>query len=255
MIEVPSSRKQRLAEPISSALPLLWLGVRAIAAKRNRPYLGWFGGALLGAILLSWNWKLAIATGAGMGGTILFFVLPANQWHLYWQKYRRFLQGSQGKMTLAAGAGGMTALSTYVLASAWADSENRWLAIASIVQALGTAAVLGLMLWRMADDRDSQGDAQLTRWLGDLTATDDLKRLIAIRQLARLVDRQQLSAERCQELVEYFCAMLVCENHPPARQALLEALQRWQVNIPQETASPLKLKMPLALTRVPLRQP
>lgn len=201
------------------------------------------------AILLAWNWKLVLATGSGIGLMMLVYALQGWNWQGYKAKWQRYLSGSQGKFTIAVGSGGFAALSTYIAASIWADSENRWLATGSILQGFGTLVTLLLVFWQAIGQPDRRDESKFEQLLADLTHIDPLKRLIAVRQLTHLVSQGRLSSAHQHQLVDYFRLMLSQEQEPVIREAILESLQPGD----REVLNPLEpspVKLPLHLKRI-----
>ncbi len=168
-------------------------------------------------------------------------------WQVYWSNWRRFFTGSNRQLTVAVGSGGLAALSTYLAASIWVDSENRWIAVGTILQGFGTLLTLILLLWQAIADRPNRDEAKFEQLLKDLADAAPLKRLIAVRQLAHLVSHSRLSKGYRHQLVEYFRLMLSVEQEPAIRDAVLESLQNWEPNQPknqdnQPLQFPLNLK-------------
>lgn len=176
--------------------------------------------------MILWNWKLVLATVAGVGLMVLVYLVQGWNWQVYWYHWRRFLTGSNRQLGIAVGSGGIGALSTYIAASIWADSENRWLATSTILQGFGTLIIILLLLWHILTIRANRDEYQLEELLQDLTAQEPLKRLIAVRQLTHLVNNSGLSRH---ELLEYFRLMLSQEQEPVIREAVLHSLQTWDI--------------------------
>ncbi len=174
--------------------------------------------------MILWNWKLVLATVAGVGLMVLVYLMQGWNWQVYWYHWRRFLTGSNRQLGIAVGSGGIGALSTYIAASIWADSENRWLATSTILQGFGTLIIILLLLWHIFTIRANRDEYQFEELLQDLTAQEPLKRLIAVRQLTHLVNNSGLSRH---ELLEYFRLMLSQEQEPVVREAVLHSLQTW----------------------------
>ncbi|NES80173.1 MAG: hypothetical protein F6K10_00980 [Moorea sp. SIO2B7] len=175
--------------------------------------------------MLCWNWKLLLATGAGVGLMLLVYVMQGWDWKVHWSDLQRFLSGSNRQLSLAVGSGGIAALSTYIAASIWAESENRWLATGLIIQGFGTLFTLVLLLWHIVSHQVNQDEGKFELLLNDLTDIDPLKRLFAVRQLTRLATNTRLSQSyRCQ-LGEYFRLMLSYEKETIIRNAVFESLQ------------------------------
>lgn len=156
---------------------------------------------------------------------VLVYLVQGGNWQVHWYHWRRFLTGSNRQLGIAVGSGGIGALSTYIAASIWADSENRWLATSTILQGFGTLIIILLLLWHILTIRANRDEYQLEELLQDLTAQEPLKRLIAVRQLTHLVNNSGLSRH---ELLEYFRLMLSQEQEPVIREAVLDGLQTWE---------------------------
>ncbi|WP_150109047.1 ATP synthase subunit I [Stanieria cyanosphaera] len=182
-------------------------------------------------LLWWWNWKLLLATVGGMGLMLLAYSLQTNHWQQSWFKWQRFLTGSQGKLAIAVGTGGIGAFTTYLATSIWADTENRWLATGLILQGLGTFITVGLLIWQISSHRAIATITKFEQLLADLTASDSLKRLIAIHRLTRLARHHRLSSAEESQLKEYFCLMLSQSEDMTIKQALLDSLEQLGINL------------------------
>ncbi len=222
--------------------------VIGLTQKKWRILAGWL---LLGfgiVLMIAWNWKLVIATGAGVGLMLLIYRLLTENWQGSLFSWQKFLNSSDGKLTLAAGGGGFAALLTYLGAAIWAESENRWLATGIIFQGLGTIVTLGLLFWQVIYNQKHRDDSLFEQWLQDLTNKEPLKRLIAVRQLDNLVSKKLLNSSCRHQVVEYFNLLLMQEKEPLIREALLNSLSQCsenfkalEVNIPLQI--PVDFKM------------
>lgn len=197
-------------------------------------------------IMLSWDWKLVIATGMGIGGMGLVYLALGENWQKHWLVWRNLLKGSQGKLTLAVGSGGVAAFSTYLAAAIWAESDNRWLATGTILEGLGTLLTLGLLGWHLFSEQNQHTETQLDKLLNQLTEPDPLKRLIAVRQLGKLKEQNQLSSRDRQQIEDYFRLLLSQETETLVQQAILEHLQL-ERNQPFRTPVNQPLNVPLNL--------
>lgn len=216
------------------------------AKKSTRKLLSLLLVSLLLTAMLAWNWKLVFATGSGVGLMLLVYSLQNWNWQAILSYWRQFFSGSQGKLAAAVGSGGFAALGTYIAASLWADSENRWLAIGSILQGLGTLLTIVLLVWHSLADRRWREEVKFERSLHDLTATEPLKRLIAIRRLANLYNKSLLSENEREQLIEYFCLMLATEKDNIVREAIYKNLQAWGLNLPKSHCDrPLQIPLDL----------
>jgi hypothetical protein len=162
---------------------------------------------------------------------MLVYLMQGWNWQLYWSRWWRFWQGSR-QLALAVGSGGIAALSTYIAASIWVDSENPWLAVGSILQGFGTLLTLLLLVWHIMQQQKEGDPDKFDQFLADLTDADPLKRLIAVRQLTPLANHSRChQSKRQQQLLEYFLLMLSQEKEPVIRKAVLDSIQQCQTNL------------------------
>ncbi|GBF86041.1 hypothetical protein AsFPU3_3111 [Aphanothece sacrum FPU3] len=114
--------------------------------------------------------------------------------------------------------------------SIWSEAQNRWLATGLILQGLGTLLTLGLLGWQIFHLQGKKKEKQYHEWVSDLTEVNPLKRLIAVVNLANLLEKQQLSSSQTKQLREYFRLMLSKENEMVVRQTVLKGLHLTQVS-------------------------
>lgn len=197
---------------------------------------------LLGTILLWWwNWKLLLATSVGILVMLVVYTFKQQHWQRFYRRWQGLLAGYNRKLAFAVATGGMGAFITYMTASIWADSENRWLATGSILQGFGTLITLFLLGWHL--NRDRNLETQFEKLLLELTAVDPLKRLIVIRQLTNLGKKNHLSREQRLQLVEYFYLMLAQPQESIVSEALLDSLESFGFSQLEAKS----IKMPLKL--------
>ncbi|BBA79790.1 hypothetical protein RGRSB_1344 [cyanobacterium endosymbiont of Rhopalodia gibberula] len=194
--------------------------------------------------MVAWDWKLVLATTTGVLLMILMYQIQGGNWQRRWSYYREFLRGFSGKLILAVSSGGLGAILAYIAASVWANSENRWLAIGFITQGIGTLISLGLLLWQIVQVREESYENQFNQWKLDLTSTDPLKRLIAVRSLANLLKKQWFNHHYHQQLRDYFKLMLTKETESLVCQGILEGLatcnEQQVPNLRKDTKTSLK---------------
>ncbi len=204
--------------------------------------------------LLWWlNWKLFLATFVGIGLMSLCYLLQNSHWQRYYQKWQRFFVGSNRQLTLAVATGASGAFCTYLAATVWTDAENQWLATGSILQGVVSLATLAVLFWSLRGKRASSIEAKLDQLLADLSHSDRLKRLVAIRQLTRLLVSNRLSSEHYGQSIEYYRLMLSEPQPAIVRNALLESLDLLEtekvLNKPNPVKIPLKLEHSRKLVR------
>ncbi len=194
--------------------------------------------------LLCWHWQLLLATLVGilvMEGVYLF---PRYHWrHLlsgwqYWRNspYRQFI--------LAVFAGGVTSVLVYLLSSILAKTDNPWLATGVILQGLLSLVTCLLLVWQLVNKNNYQTHANWQKWVNDLTASEPLKRLIAVGELTNLAERKELDPTELLQLREYFQLMLAVETEVVIRQAILTSWEKtFNVNLNIPLQMPLKVKV------------
>ncbi|WP_348535393.1 armadillo-type fold-containing protein [Komarekiella delphini-convector] len=192
--------------------------------------------------MLLWNWKLLLALLIGVGVMLFVYSMQGWNWQLRWLEIRRFLNGSNRRLALAVGSGGLATVSTYMAAAIWVDSHSPWIAAVAIVQGVGTLLTLFLLAWQIVSLHGSQEEDYLEQLLINLTETDPLKRLIALRQLTKFITRKQVDASSQQNVVECLQLLLRQEKETVIREAAFESLQALDSlqSLPSSTAVPLR---------------
>lgn len=199
-------------------------------------------------IFWCWNWKLLLAIVVGIGLMLSVYLAQSSYWRRYWSIFKRLFTGYNRRLTLAVSSGSLGAFITYMTASIWADTENRWLATGSILQGLGTLTTLFLLGWHLWGKQSHQQETKFNELSEDLAAPDPLKRLMAVRQLTTLVLSNKLPAKYYGWLIEYYHLMLSQSQEKLVREALLDALQALDVNFLRDSKTQLN-PIPLNLSR------
>lgn len=227
--------------------------------------------ALIGAIAF-WQWNAALmvalltSTGMSMG---LYRLL--QQPHQPWQTLQQWIRHPKAPLVLTVGSGFALLLLTYGALSVWQAFNSPWLAALLLTQELGILAVLGLAIALMLSKQSvspqlssphsaSSPPANLysfDRCVAGLLQRDDLRRLVAVRQLAILATRQELNEQEQAIASDYLLLLSRKEKDPVVRRAIQESLA---VLAPTQRAArvpnPLKA-LPAAsrsLTLQPLKQ-
>jgi hypothetical protein len=192
--------------------------------------------------MLLWNWKLLLALSVGIGVMLLVYSMQKWDWQLRWSEIQKFLWGPNRRLALAVASGGIATVSTYLAAAIWVDSNSPWIAAGAILQGLGTLLTLILLVWQIVGFYGNRDEDSFDRLLVNLTESDPLKRLIALRQLTKIITRKQVDAAVQQDVVQCLHLLLSSEEEAVVREAAFESLQaldRLQV-IPFSTATPLR---------------
>lgn len=199
--------------------------IRLLVQKRIRKLGFWGLGAMGVTLMLGWNWKLVLATITGTICMALVYRIKGWNWQRRWYYWQEFFKEPKGKFSVAVGSGSLAIIGSYIAISIWSEAENRWLATGLIVQGLGTLLTLGLLGWQIFLLQGKKRENQYHQWISNLTESDVLKRLIAVRSLSDLMEKQQLNASQIQQLEEYFRVMLTTEKETVVRRALLQSCQ------------------------------
>lgn len=205
---------------------------------------GWLAIATLTVAMLIWNWQLFLAT--VMGAVVMSLVYVMHQWD--WQAIvadvRNILNVPNRQFTLAATCGGVATVSTYMSTSIWLDAESPWIAGGAILQGLGTLATLILLAWQIIGWQASHQESQLEQSLNDLTNPDSLKRLIAVRQLPRLLKRTRHEFHSSTAVAQYLHVLLTREQEVAVREAAFDSLQILE-SVEQQNLSMPVSKLPV----------
>lgn len=195
---------------------------------------GWL--SLLAVLLLlwMWNWQLVISGGMGLSGLVMVYLVLQGQWRLPQVNWQTLGSRSHRPVVLALLSGLVISLSTYLSLGIWSESGGSWLALGMILQGFGIMALLGLLVWQVIERRWSNPTDQAQQWtqfLSDLSDSDPLKRLIAIRRITQELTQPGLAAASTSAILspshirECFRLMLNRETEPVVCRALLESLQ------------------------------
>jgi hypothetical protein len=209
---------------------------------------GFLGFLTIIIAMLLWNWKLLLALLIGIGVMTLVYSMQEWDWQLRWSRIRNFLNSSNRRLALAVVSGGIATVSTYMAASIWIDSHSSWIAAGAILQGVGTLLTLILLVWQIVNFYQNREEDQLDQLLVNLTEKDPLKRLIALRQLTKLISRKQVDSSVQQDVVECLQLLLSREQEVVVRDAAFKSLQacdRLQVLPPKSatTFTPVSAKI------------
>ncbi|MGV2830170.1 ATP synthase subunit I [Myxosarcina sp. GI1(2024)] len=218
-----------------------------ISLQQGQKTGGWVGSLLAIALMWWWNWKLLLATGVGIGMMLLAFLVQARSWQQHWARWQRVLSGLNRKLIVAVSSGSFAAFGIYLAACIWANSENRWLAVGCILEGFASLITLLLLVWSVAGNQERYREDKWEKLEADLTHSQPLKRLIAIRQLTRLLRTKGLPPECSRHCSEYYRLMLSQNQVPIVRQALIDSLEQLEINTTtwqESTSLKLSLRLP-----------
>lgn len=185
----------------------------------------WLIGLIVVVAILFGHWKLLLATSSGALVMFLVYMMQEWNWQPYWSSLRQFLSGSNRQLTFALLGGGTATLGTYMAVSIWVDSDSAWIAIATMLQVLGTLAILSVLIWQAIARQSSGDEANPNQLLSELTDTNPVKRLVAVQQLTRWGADPQLHPSERRTVADCFRLMLTQEQEAVVRGAVLDGLQ------------------------------
>ena len=177
----------------------------------------------------------------------LCYLMQNSYWQRYCHRWQNWFTGSNQQLVLAVSSGAAGSFCTYLAACIWADAENPWMATGAILQGSASLITLGILLWSLWHKNDSTVEKKVDSLLSDLSHHEPLKRLIAIRQLTRLLITQSLAADHYSQSIEYFHLMLSEPQTSIVKNALLESLELLDTKQIARLKSQKELKLPLNL--------
>ena len=233
---------QRLTHP---ELPLQFdsetLRLLLKTGQKNRHLLLWFAVGMVA----TWNWLLVSAAIAGASVSVISYQLQQGQWQTVRLLWQRLWKPTNRSLTVAVGTGTLGMLTTYLALNAWLVAESPQQAIASILQGGGTMAIALLLLaWRMQSTTDEPHTPLWDTLSEQLSDSNPIKRLTAIRRATDYALRSSVTAQR-RYLLDSFRLMLKYETDEILQTALVESIQVLQHQHCLGTGAP-ELTVPLA---------
>jgi uncharacterized protein YggT (Ycf19 family) len=240
-----SSSWQQLSNQLPKwSLPQTKTGARKQQLLRRFQGPGGFLGLLsIVVAIMLWDWKLLLALLVGLVAMVLVYSMQKWDWQSHWSDVRRTFNQPHRRLLLAVVSGLVAVFSTYLATEIWVDSTSSWIATGTIVQGLATLLTLVLLVWQIVSFYGYQEEDQIDELLVNLTEKDPLKRLIAVRQLTKLVNRKRVDSHFRHNVGEYLQMLLRFEKETTIREAAFEGLQVLDV---QPLTSKNNTSVPLA---------
>jgi uncharacterized membrane protein (DUF485 family) len=192
--------------------------------------------------MLLWNWKLLFASSIGIGAMVSTYSMQKWNWEKHWLELSQFFHHKNRRLAVAVFGGAIATLSSYVAASVWVGSNNPWIATGAILQGIGTLLVLILLVWLITNINDKQQQNHFDQLLFNLTESDPLKRLVAIRQLTKLVKNSGVDESERQSVAECLQLLLTKEEESVIRDAAFDSLEALQSQPMHDSLSATPLK-------------
>lgn len=227
MVGQASAFWQQILHQISNwSLPEIRIGSQK---QRNFQQHSSEPGKMLGLLtifvaMLLWNWKLLLALIVGISMMLLAYSLPEWNWQGHWDKIYKFFHGANRRLALAVGSGGIATLTSYIAATIWVDSHNPWLATGMIVQILCMLLTLALLMWQILSLYGSREEDHVEKLLINLTQKDPLQRLIAVRQLTKLISHKSIDTIIQKDIIQCLKFRLNQEEEIFIKEAICQSL-------------------------------
>ncbi|AKG22395.1 hypothetical protein [Calothrix sp. 336/3] len=172
-----------------------------------------------------WNWQLLLASSVGIGTMVLTYSLQVQDWQRYLTDIQKTLHHPQRRLVLAVMGGSFACFSTYMAIAICLDSPSPWIGAGAILQGVATVIILVLLVWQIVNFYSTKEENNLDNVLSQLTDHQPLKRLLALRQIHKLVSRQHLGLST-QKIISQCLQMLLCrEEEVLVQEAAFEVLQ------------------------------
>ena len=187
-------------------------------------------GVLLGLLtiivaMLLWSWQLLLAVVVGIGIMVFTYSMQKSNWQLRWLEIRKLISSPNSRLAYSVASGGIATVITYMASAIWVDSPSHWLAAGAIVQGVGTLLTLILLVWQIFSFQGNLEEDYLDQLFNNITEKDPLKRLIAMRQLNKLIKRQHIDIGIQKDVIGCLQLLLSQEKEVIIREAALDCLQ------------------------------
>ena len=202
----------------------LWRGL-----GREQGFPVWALLVIFLVMLLVWNWQLIAATSAGILAMIAVYAMQDWNWNVILWRIQKFLQSPYRHLPLSVASGTVTVLLTYTVISVWSNQSNHWLASANILQLVATLGICAILVRQTFMNWLQRQQDNFDQLIAQLTVTDDLARLIAIKQINQYVHDNRLPAAQEKAIADYCQVLLNRETEPTMRDALFETLESLQL--------------------------
>jgi hypothetical protein len=177
-------------------------------------------------ILLLWRLNglllLTLLCGAAMGS--LTYGMVKERQYPRWRSILAGLQKGKTPLGMSVGVGVLTLTLSYSAIAVWQDLQSPWLALMLLTQEVGLMMVLGLVLWSVVSRPKAEPSLNFDRCVAGLLHRDELRRLMAVRQLAQMQDKNALSQQQQSMAVEYLQLLAERETSPIIGRAIQESL-------------------------------
>lgn len=219
------NQETTVASSVSATSPQPRRPTRSLWLEREYGWLVWILLLVFGVMLLFWNWQLIAATIAGILVMVAMYATQDSNWNLLLWRIHRFSQSPYRHLTLSVASGTLTVMLTYTVLALWSTQENHWLACASILQLVGTLGAFAMLLRQSFQQWLQRQQNNFDQLISQLTAKDDLARLMAIKHINQYVKDNYLPAAQEEAIADYCQLLLSRETESTMREALFATLE------------------------------
>ncbi|MEB3295037.1 MAG: hypothetical protein VKJ24_17910 [Synechococcales bacterium] len=202
----------------------------------NRP-VGWAIGAMGLLLLLLWDGRLVMATGAGIATMLTIYQLRSQRSQTWRTQLQQWLQIWQQPLMFATGSGVGASFLTYLAISIWLDVDQHWLATGLLLQGFTSLGLLGLFLWQRWERGQQTQQDQFKTTIAALSNPEPLTRLATVQELSQGIVEHQWQTGQLRQIVAAFRLLLDHETEPVIQEAIWEGLQALNLKV-TSAASP-----------------
>ncbi len=185
-------------------------------------------------LLLLWNARLVVSTGAGIGTMLLMYLVQDEDWRRTLPQVSDRVQSQMAAwnrpFVWSAIGGGSAAFLSYLALSAWMETDAHWLATGILLQGVLTAGVFGLGVRQAlgVTGRSFEPEAEvkavaLGEWVQMLSHADATARLLAVREMTAIGLSGSLVQKK--QVLEYFQLFLSQESEEMVKDAVWEGFE------------------------------
>jgi hypothetical protein len=174
--------------------------------------------------MLLWDWKMLLATLAGVGTVLMVPKLQHYRWHHVLKHLQALWDSPHRPMAVAIAGGGCMSVLTYLCLQIWMETQSHWLASGVILEGIGLTLAGVIAVTALLNSHTTQSEAAFYEHLTDLTDTEPITRLIAIHRLSHLASQRQLSPAQTQVVTDALSLYLNQESEDKLRHAALDGL-------------------------------
>jgi hypothetical protein len=179
---------------------------------------------IVAIVLWRWNGALVLALLMASSGSFVFHRILHSPKQSSGHNLRQWLRHAQAPLILSFASGIALLIFSYIALGIVQDLHSPWLALMLFTQEMGILAVLGLAIRSLSMQESSGSVLSFDRSLAGMLHRDPLRRLMAVRQLAKLAIQDKLNSQERSQADEYLQLLARQESDPFVNRAIQEGL-------------------------------